>query len=60
MKGTKFGPVVVPGIAISSSLYLMISSKTDPKLWMPHEKPSLSSDAVASIETWIDQGAREN
>ena len=30
MKGTNFGPVVVPGSSMSSSLYLVVASKTDP------------------------------
>ena len=29
MKGTKFGTVVVPGSSMSSSLYLVVASKTD-------------------------------
>jgi hypothetical protein len=28
MKGTKFGPVVIPGSSISSTLYLVIAQKT--------------------------------
>ena len=60
MKGTKFGPVVVPESAISSSLYLMVSGKTDASIHMPHGGPELSDDEIAAIEKWIDQGAKDN
>ena len=69
MHGTKFGPVVVPGSSISSSLYLVIASKTDPKIHMPpHHDDSLatgrgfvlSDDKIETIAAWIDQGAKDN
>jgi hypothetical protein len=60
MKGTKFGPVIDPGSAISSSLYLMVAGKTDPSIRMPHGDATLSKDEVAAIEKWIDQGAKNN
>lgn len=60
MKGTKFGQVVVPGSAVSSTLYLMVAGKTDPSIRMPHGNEQLSSEMVATIERWIDQGAVNN
>ncbi len=67
-KGTKYGPVVVPGDSASSTLYLMIDHKVDPMIQMPphHDAPAdgqmgpLSRDAIATIKTWIDQGAKNN
>jgi len=69
MKGTNFGPVVVPGSSISSSLYLVVASKTDPKIHMPpHHDDSLaegrgfalSEENIDTIAKWIDQGAQDN
>jgi len=69
MNGTKFGAVVVPGSSMSSSLYLVIASKTDPKIHMPpHHDDSLatgrgfelSGDKIETIAKWIDQGALDN
>ncbi len=69
MKGTKFGPVVVPGSRLSSSLYLVVAGKTAPEIRMPpHNEESLatgrgvmlSADAIETIGLWIDQGARNN
>ena len=69
MKGTKFGPVVVPKSSISSTLYLLIAGKTSPEIQMPpqHENAwaegrgtPLSDEQIKVIATWIDQGAQNN
>lgn len=69
MKGTRFGPVVVPGSSISSTLYLVIAGKTSPEIRMPpHHVESLaegrgaqlSADQIETIARWIDQGAMDN
>ena len=69
MQGTKFGQVVVPGSAMSSSLYLVVTEKVDPKIHMPphHDESlaegrgfALSRTHIETIETWIDQGAKNN
>ena len=69
MQGTKFGPVVVPGSRMSSSLYLVVAGKTAPEIRMPpHNDESfaagrgvmLSADAIETIGLWIDQGAKDN
>ena len=61
MKGTKFGPVIVPGNALSSSLVLIIEGKADPAIKMPHGSlqilPQHDRDA---IKQWIEQGAKNN
>ena len=69
MKGTKFGPVVVPKSGISSTLYLVIANKTSPEIQMPpHHENSLAEgrgtpltgDQIEVIGKWIDQGALIN
>ncbi len=69
MKGTKYGPVVVPGSSISSTLYLMVAHKVDPKIQMPphHDEAlakgredELTPRQIEIIEKWIDQGAKNN
>jgi len=69
MKGTKFGPVVVPGSAASSTLYLIVTDKVDPKIQMPPQhNESLAQERgepldevqIKNIELWIDQGAKNN
>jgi hypothetical protein len=69
MKGTQFGPVIVPGSRMSSSLYLVVAGKTSPEIRMPpHNDESfaegrgvmLSANTVETIGLWIDQGAKNN
>ena len=69
MTGTQYGPVVVPGSRMSSSLYLVVAGKTAPEIRMPpHNEESfaegrgvmLSADAIETIGLWIDQGAKNN
>jgi len=61
MKGTKFGPVIIPGNALSSSLVILIEGKGDPTIKMPHGALQLlpKSDRDA-IKLWINQGAKDN
>lgn len=58
MKGTQFGPVVVPGSSVSSTLYRLVSGQADPSIRMPHGQASLPDEDVATIAAWIDQGAK--
>jgi hypothetical protein len=69
MEGTKFGPVVVPGDSVSSTLYRLIAHKVDSKIQMPpHHVDTFASkrllplepELIAIIEKWIDQGAKDN
>ncbi|NEV61476.1 c-type cytochrome domain-containing protein [Thiorhodococcus minor] len=60
MKGTKFGPVIVPGDSISSSLYRLVAGEVDPSIRMPHQKEPIPDQEIALIETWIAQGAQNN
>ena len=61
MKGTKFGPVIVPGNALSSSLVLLIEGKADPAITMPHGSLQiLPQQERDTIKQWIQQGAKNN
>jgi Planctomycete cytochrome C len=60
MKGTKFGPVIVPGAAESSTLYILVAGKANPKINMPHGREPLSATEIDTIRLWIDQGALDN
>ena len=61
MKGTKFGPVIVPGNALSSSLVLLIEGKADPAITMPHGSLQiLPQQDRDTIKQWIQQGAKNN
>ena len=60
MKGTKFGPVIVKGDSISSTLSRLIAHKADKEINMPHNKNIIPADQIVLINTWIDQGAKNN
>ncbi len=60
MKGSRFGPVIAPGSAISSSLYIMVAGKADLTISMPHGKDPLSAEEIETIRVWIENGAIEN
>ena len=55
MTGSEFGSVVEPGDAEDSLLLLMIEEGD-----MPEEADPLSPDDIATISTWIAEGAQNN
>jgi hypothetical protein len=61
MKGTQYGPVVLPGDALTSVLVMLIEGRTDPALRMPHGDASKpSADDILTIRRWVEQGAKNN
>jgi mono/diheme cytochrome c family protein len=60
MKGTKYGPMVVPGDPDSSNLMRLLDWKVSPELRMPHSKRQLSFCDREAIRTWIREGAKDN
>jgi uncharacterized membrane protein len=61
MKGTHYGPVVLPGDALTSTLVMLIENRASPALKMPHgDSPPMSSDEIRTIRMWVEQGAKNN
>jgi mono/diheme cytochrome c family protein len=60
MKGTKFGPMVVPGDPDSSNLMLLLDWRASPELRMPHGAKQLSTCDRNAIRAWIREGAKDN
>lgn len=60
MKGTKFGPMVIPGDPDSSNLMRLLDWKVSPEIRMPHGKKQLSSCDRDAIRAWIREGAKDN
>ena len=58
MKGTKFGPMVIPGQPDSSNLIVLIDGKA--KLRMPFGHKPLPSCLRNIIYSWIFEGAKNN
>ena len=60
MKGTKFGPMVIPRDPESSNLILLLDWRVAPAIRMPHGKKKLSVCDRDAIRTWIREGAQNN
>lgn len=61
MKGTTYGPVVLPGDPLTSALVMLIEGRADPSLEMPHgDAAPLTPDEVQTIRRWVEQGAKNN
>ena len=61
MKGTQFGPVVLPGDPLTSVLVMLIEGRVDPSLKMPHGDASTpSEDEILTIRRWVEKGAKNN
>jgi hypothetical protein len=61
MKGTQYGPVVLPGDPLTSVLVMLIEGRADPSLRMPHgDAKPLDRAEIEIIRRWVEQGARNN
>jgi uncharacterized membrane protein len=61
MKGTQYGPVVLPGDPLTSVLVMLIEGRVDPTLKMPHGNASVpTKEEILTIRRWVEQGARNN
>ena len=61
MKGTQFGPMIIPGDALGSNMLVLMEGRADPSISMPHGsmKPVPQSQ-IDTIRSWIEQGAKNN
>ncbi|MGO9005900.1 MAG: c-type cytochrome domain-containing protein [Beijerinckiaceae bacterium] len=60
MKGTKFGPMVVPRDPDTSNLMMLLDWRVSPEIRMPHGKKRLSTCDRDTIRAWIREGAKDN
>ena len=56
MRGGNQGPIVVPGKAAESRLYLILTGAMEP--FMPMGAKRLGSSELEAVRKWIDAGAR--
>lgn len=60
MKGTKHGPIVIPGEPFTSNLNVLIEGRASPELQMPHHQRPLLKAQQRIIADWVKQGAKNN
>jgi mono/diheme cytochrome c family protein len=53
MKGTQYGPMVVPGSATASNVLAVLRGTADPSIRMPHGGQRLSELELQNIALWI-------
>jgi hypothetical protein len=58
MKGTRHGPMVVPGNVIESNLLTMVDGRAD--IHMPLDKKLLTKCERLIFRAWVQQGAKDN
>jgi hypothetical protein len=58
MKGTKHGPIVVPGSPLTSNLDVLIEGRA--QVQMPHDQRPLLKCQQEIIRNWVKQGAENN
>ncbi len=57
MKGTQYGPIVIPGSPATSALMSVVIGTAAPSIRMPHGGARLSEQEVQNITLWIEAGA---
>jgi len=60
MRGTNFGPILVPGDAFNSNLNILVEGRADPSIAMPHGDQKLYAGDLETLRVWVDQGAQNN
>ena len=60
MRGGKFGPFVIPGDPLSSTLNMLVEGRADPSIRMPHGREKLDESEIRILRDWVEQGAKDN
>jgi len=60
MKGTKYGPMIVPGDPQASNLIRLLDWQVPKAIRMPHGQKQLCACLRNDIREWIRQGAKDN
>ncbi len=57
MKGTRYGPVVIPGSSSGSTLLAVVRGAADPSIRMPHDTRRLGEQELENLTLWVEAGA---
>ncbi len=60
MKGGKFGALVKPGDALSSTLNMLVEGRAHASIQMPHGREKLSDKEIETLKVWVNEGAKNN
>lgn len=60
MKGGRYGPFVLPGDPLTSTLNMLVEGRADPSIHMPHGRAKLTDHEIELLRVWVQEGARNN
>jgi hypothetical protein len=60
MKGTKYGPIVVPGDAMTSNFLVVVEGRAAPAIRMPFDHKKLPAGEIDILRRWVNRGAKDN
>lgn len=60
MKGGNFGPLVIPGDPLTSTLNMLVEGRADPSIRMPHGRGTLTDREIETLRAWVQEGAKNN
>ena len=60
MKGGKFGPLVKPGDALTSTLNMLVEGRAHASIRMPHGREKLPDKDIETLKAWVNEGAKNN
>ncbi|MDT8319331.1 MAG: c-type cytochrome domain-containing protein [Xanthomonadales bacterium] len=61
MKGTKYGPMIIPEDPEGSNMVVLMEGRADPSISMPHGNlDPVPREDIQTIRKWIEQGAENN
>lgn len=60
MKGGKFGSLIKPGDAFTSTLNMLVEGRAHSAIRMPHGKEKLADKDIATLKVWVNEGAKNN
>lgn len=60
MKGGKYGALVKPGDALSSSLNMLVEGRAHASIRMPHGREKLADKDIEILKVWVNEGAKNN
>ena len=60
MKGTRHGPMVIPGEPFVSNLIVLVEGRASPDLRMPHGGKRLTRCEIDILRRWIKLGAKND
>lgn len=60
MRGGRYGPLVVPGDPLTSTLNMLVEGRAHPSIRMPHGRGRLEQREIQALRDWVKQGAKNN